>query len=216
MKGFANEDHNQRMHIASLRLALIGTWLLVIVVLLVHFWGLRHLKVEIPPDLRSGATVEVGKTYPPTAYNFAYVVWQQLYLWREDGDREYLANIQRLSPYLTPRCGAELRADHTRRRSGGALNELANRSRNMIPVGIQIYTPEKVRVLGPGLFEVTLDFQVYETHRGVPVKDDLFLRYRLRVVEHDVDSELNPWGIALDCHGRRPEPIPPSQRKERP
>lgn len=208
MNRFANEEHNQRMHIASLRLALVGTWLLIVIGLLIHFWGLRHLKVEIPPDLRNGATVEVGRTYPPTAYNFAYVVWQQLYTWRDDGDGEYLANITKLSPYLTPGCKADLRADHTRRRSGGALNELANRSRNMIPVGSSTYLPERVRQLGPGLFEVALDFQVYETHRGVAVKDDLYLRYHLRVVEYDVDSELNPWGIALDCHQRRPEAIP--------
>lgn len=206
---FPNADHAQRYHIATLRLALIGTWFIMLALLAVHLWGLRHLKVEVPPDLRDGAIVEVGRTYPHTAWEFAYVVWQQINLWRENGDVEYAANLRSFAPYLTPRCVADLQDDYRRRRSGGALNELSHRARSLIPVGARTYRSDDVVVLAPGAFEVALDFQVYETQRGVPVKDDLYLRYYLRVVDYDTDSQHNPWGIALDCHNRSPEVIDP-------
>ena len=50
-----------------------------------------------------------------------------------------------------------------------------------------------------------LDVNVTESINGHPVKD-VMLRYPMRVVRFDVDKEVNPWGLALDCDdSMRPE-----------
>ena len=200
---YPNADHNLLEHIASLRLTLAGLLLLSLFLT----WALLRAqgvqKVEIPPDVRNGAVVQLGQTQPFTAYDFAYVVWQQLNLWREDGATDYRTNLGMMRPYLTPACYAELDADRRERASHG---ELQFRTRSLQPVGPSAYLPARVRVLGPDAWEVTLDFLVSEQVRGQTIKDAP-VRYRLQVVTWDRDTEQNPWGLALDCFTQPPERI---------
>ena len=53
---------------------------------------------------------------------------------------------------------------------------------------------------------VGLDLHVQETYRGERVKDRL-IHFPVSVVTYDVDPELNPWGLALDCYAAAPRRI---------
>ncbi len=48
---------------------------------------------------------------------------------------------------------------------------------------------------------------IEETVLGERVKDPAPSPTRLRVVRYDVDRELNPWGLALDCLAGTPRVI---------
>jgi len=53
---------------------------------------------------------------------------------------------------------------------------------------------------------VILDFELVETLKGEDIKR-LYLRYPIRVVRYDVDSEDNKWGLAIDGYIEEPKEI---------
>lgn len=194
MKGhFLNADHNFLSHVLSLRLGVGALALLLLLSLGLNWYLALTQTVSIPPDLRSAATRELGRTYPHDAWEFALVVWQQLYHWERDGKREYSDNIRKLAPYLTQRCRRTLREDHGERLASG---ELQGRTRALQQLGG--YLPSAVVPLGGGAWRVTLEFRVRDTVNGVPIKEPV-IRYPIRVVERAEDTERNPWNLQVDC-----------------
>ena len=79
----------------------------------------------------------------------------------------------------------------------GKNGELAGRVRSLQEMPGHGYEEGRVRPLGNGAWVVTLDFQVGEYVRGVPVKT-VAVSYPLRVVRREGDPARNPWGLALD------------------
>ncbi|GAB6040906.1 PFL_4703 family integrating conjugative element protein [Endothiovibrio diazotrophicus] len=202
MKGpFLNADHNRLAHVATLRVVAGGLALLLALSLFLNTYLTRTQTVSLPPDLRNGATRELGRTYPHDAWAFALVVWQQLYHWGEDGRREYAANIRTLAPYLTERCQRTLREDHGERLAAG---ELQGRTRALQQ--LSAYAPEAVTPVGGGTWRVTLEFRVRDTVNGVPIKEPV-IRYPIRVVERAEDSERNPWNLQVDCLFAAPQRV---------
>jgi hypothetical protein len=59
------------------------------------------------------------------------------------------------------------------------------------------YEERRVDVLKEGVWVVWLDLDLYESVKGMTVKQTA-IRYPLRVVRYAVDLEANPWGLALD------------------
>ena len=181
-------------------------WLCLILLAVMAFamWGWksapRHLTAHIPPDLRNGATINVGSAPDvpdTTAYTFAFYIWQQLNRWQGDGAKDYGAQIYAMQNYLTPACREQLVADMNMRSGAG---ELFRRTRSVMEIPGLGYTHERVVVLGGSSWKVLLDAQVQETQNGVPIKDT-YIRYPLRVVRYDIDREANPWQLAIDCFG---------------
>ena len=50
------------------------------------------------------------------------------------------------------------------------------------------------------------DAVIEETVAGMEVKHTR-IRYPLRIVRYDVDRELNPWGLAIDCFAEAPSKL---------
>lgn len=164
---------------------------------------------HIPPDLSSGATVRLGavpEVQPANVYLFGFHVLQQLNRWPEDGAKDYGARIHALQNYLTPACRARLRDDLDAK---ARRSELSRRTRALQEIPGYGYAANRVLDHGGG-WTVLIDAQLTETTNGVPVKDT-FIRYPLHVVRYDVDRELNPWQLALNCYGgREPERLAPA------
>lgn len=191
------EIDNVRAHLRSLW-AVIALQALIIAALW-YGWAQapRHLAVHIPPDLRSGAVLNVDEVPPANVYAFAFYIFQQLNRWPEDGAQDYGRAIFRVSPYLTPRYRANLLTDLEQK---GRQGELAYRVRGMQGIPGRGYEERRVDVLGEDAWIVWLDLDLLESVKGMTVKRTA-IRYPLRIVRYAVDPEVNPWGLALDGFG---------------
>lgn len=194
MRRYRLEIDNVRAHLRSLW-AVIG--LQVVVILALWFgWSQApsHLRVHIPPDLRSGAVLGTEDVSAANVYAFAFYIFQQLNRWPDDGATDYGQAIFRVSPYLTPRYRNDLIADMELKAKRG---ELAYRVRGVQQVPGHGYEERRVDVLSPNVWVVWLDLDLLESVKGMTVKRTT-IRYPVRVVRQAVDPEANPWGLALD------------------
>jgi integrating conjugative element protein (TIGR03746 family) len=64
----------------------------------------------------------------------------------------------------------------------------------------------RVKVVSNSDWVVTLDVNADEYHGTEQVKRAL-VRYPIKVVRQDLDPELNPFGLALDCYDGTPQRI---------
>lgn len=156
--------------------------------------ALETRRVHIPPDLSNGATVALDEVPKPNVYAFAYRIFQQLNYWPDNGEEDYGKEIYALQNMLTPTFLDRLKADLHARGQGGELRSRIRFVQEMFGHG---YSEDRVKVIAPGVWVVTLDLSVVEYVKGMKVKD-LVARYPIRVVRHDVSIEQNPWGLALD------------------
>ncbi|MCY3810307.1 MAG: TIGR03746 family integrating conjugative element protein [Gammaproteobacteria bacterium] len=163
----------------------------------------NDLRIHIPPDLSAGATVRPDAPAPPHVYTFGLYIWQQLYRWPNDGAREYPAKLDALVHFLTPACRQDRLDDFAER---NARRELAGRQRAVWEIPGRGYAVERVFDEGGGSWVVSLDLMIEETVLGERVKSPA-VAYPVRVVRYDVDRELNPWGLALDCLAGVPRAI---------
>ena len=153
------------------------------------------LRIHIPPDLTAGAMVAPDAPARPHIYTFALYIWQQLYRWPSDGAREYRAKLDALVHFLTPACRQDRLDDYAER---NGRRELAGRQRAVWEIPGRRYAAARVFDEGGGSWVVSLDLMIEETVLGERVKSRA-VAYPVRVVRYDVDRELNPWGLALDC-----------------
>jgi len=181
-------------HIGTLRL----TAGLLAVSLLLALWGwhaaTRSVRFHVPPDLRYGGIFRSDRVPAPSVYTFAGYIWQQANRWRENGARDYPAQLATLKPFLTPRFYTFLQADAQRKHKRG---ELAWRTREISPLHPTAFDDAWVVHPSQDQWVVQLDVRLKEHMNGASVKD-IAVQYRIRVVTYDVDPELNPWGLALD------------------
>ena len=194
MRRYRNEIDNVRAHLHSLWVVISLQF--VVMVALWFGWSQapQQLTVHVPPDLRSGTTLSVDEVPASNVYTFAFYIFQQLNRWPEDGAKDYGKAIFRISPYVTPRYQAKLMADLELK---GRQGELAYRVRGVQEIAGHGYAERRVDVLAPGVWVVWLDLDLLESVKGMTVKKTA-IRYPLRVVNLSVDSEANPWGLALD------------------
>ena len=194
MRRYRLEIDNVRSHLRSLWIV-IGLLVLIILGLWIG-WSQcpSHLRVHLPPDLRSGAVLAATEVPAANVYAFAFYIFQQLNRWPENGAADYGTAIFRISPYLTPRYRDELVADMELKARRG---ELAYRVRGVHEVSGHGYEERRVDVLSPDIWVVWLDLDLLESVRGMPVKQTT-IRYPIRVVRQAIDPETNPWGLALD------------------
>lgn len=190
-------------HIFTLRL-FIGVMLMIIAALWFGWHNApKNLTVHNPPDLRAGSTRPWWEVPPGQVYAFSFYIFQQLNRWPTNGDEDYQRNLSALSAYLTPACHASLTQDYQRRKDGG---ELRDRVRGVYEIPGRGFQPRRVQILDRDRWTVTLDLTVDEYYRSEPVKRAL-VRYPLSVVRFDMDSEKNPWGLALDCFAEPPQKL---------
>ena len=208
MRRYRHAIDNVRAHLRSLWVV-IGFQALVILGLWFG-WSQspQHLRVHVPPDLRSGANLSVNEIPPANVYAFAFYIFQQLNRWPENGATDYGQAIFRVSPYVTPRYRTDLIAEMERKAKGG---ELAYRVRGMHEVAGHGYEERRVDVLAANVWVVWLDLDLLESVKGMTVKQTT-IRYPLRVVRLAIDPESNPWGLALDgFEGEGPRRLLPEE-----
>lgn len=200
---YRGEVDNLKSHITTLR---------VVAGILVFFcalfwWSAKEAKevqrVHIPPDLRSGSTVQINEIPPTTAYSFALSIFQYLNTWMEDGSSDYPTRVNELRGYLTPSYMEWLQRDIMKRTQRG---ELLGRTRTVTPINKTAYDQRRVDIINKDNFVVWLDLRIKETHKGTQVKT-VDIRYPLKVTRSDVPLDFNPWGMKLDGYRGSPTRI---------
>lgn len=160
-------------------------------------WGWKtspeFIKIDIPPDLRSGSTRGIQERHPFNIYAFGLYIWQQMNNWPVEGLKDYPSRINSLACYLTPRFKAELERDYELRLKRHELN----RTRAIQEMPDRPYNPKRVFIESNSSWISYYDVSVSEDFRGETVKD-VFIRYPIRITRWDVDPECNMWGLALD------------------
>lgn len=183
-------------HVYTLRCVVIV--LLVAVVAL--WWRMAELeetrRLYIPPDLTQGLLTNFDAVPAPTIYTFAYYIFQQLNRWQSDGEKDYPQKIYQLQGFLTPGCRSALETDMNEKHK---LGELRQRARTIQEIPGHSYSKARVAIETRSSWKIWLDVNLVESIGGHPVKN-VMLRYPLKVVRFDVDKEVNPWGLALDCN----------------
>lgn len=180
-------------HVFTLRMII----LILFAVIAYALWGWskapERIKVDIPPDLRTGSARGIEERHPYNVYGFGLYIWQQMNNWPSSGDTDYKANIAALSCYITPRFKADLERDYENKARRSELR----RTRALQEMFDRPYEPKRVWVESGDSWVSYYDVSIKETYRGETVKD-IYVRYPIRVVRWDTNSECNPWGLALD------------------
>lgn len=222
MSRFKNEVMHLQSHVKTLRMCSGGLLVLVLMASAGWWHAPSDLTVHVPPDLRSGSTRKWWEVPPESVYAFTFYIFQQLNRWPTDGEEDYSRNLKSLSAYLTPGCHSYLQADYEQRRRSG---ELRKRVRGLYEIPGRGYGDDpdtRVKVVSNRDWVVTLDINADEYHGTEQVKRAL-VRYPIKVVRLDIDPELNPFGLALDCYDGAPQRIsapattsPTNRNSERP
>ena len=168
----------------------------------------EHIKIDIPPDLRSGSTRGIQERHPFNVYAFGYYIFQQMNNWSVEGVEDYKKQINRLSCYITPRFKGELERDYEQRLKRHELN----RTRALQEMPDRPYTDKRVYVESGDSWVAFYDVNIKETFRSEIVKD-IFVRYPVRIVRWDVDPECNLWGLALDGFYKNPKRLEGNQQE---
>lgn len=194
-------------HIFSLRLliAILSVGLLYSI----HGWkqAPERIKIDIPPDLRSGSTRGIQERHPYNVYAFGYYIFQQLNNWPVEGLSDYKKRIETLSCYLTPGFKGELLRDYDQRLGRYELN----RTRAIQEMPDRGYSDKRVYIETSEAWVAYFDVNIKETFREETVKD-IFVRYPVRIVRWDVDPECNLWGLALDGFYDKPGRLESSEQ----
>ncbi len=186
-------------HIITLRLVILI--LAAISVYAITGWKAapERIKIDIPPDLRSGSTRGIDERHPFNVYAFGYYIFQQMNNWPVEGVKDYKERIHQLSCYLTPSFKGWLERDYERRIKRHELS----RTRSFQEMPERPYEPNRVYKESSDRWVTFFDVNVKETFRAETVKD-IFVRFPVRVVSWDVNPECNMWGLALDGFYQNP------------
>ena len=202
MSRYDNLVHTKDTLIRMLLGAVVTLALLLALALVGWARAPSAITLYYPPDLSTGGQQRLGEIPKANIYSFAFYIFQQLNRWPENGGQDFGERIYALQHYLTPACRTQLAEDMNVKAQRG---ELARRTRALQEIPGYGYAANRVIPHGAGSWTVLVDAQLTETTNGVPVKDT-YIRYPLHVVRYDVDRELNPWQLALNCYGgREPE-----------
>jgi integrating conjugative element protein (TIGR03746 family) len=180
-------------HIWTLRIVII----IIAVALIYAIAGWKaapeNIKIDIPPDLRSGSTRGIKERHPYNVYAFGYYIFQQMNNWPVEGMKDYKERINALSCYITPSYKGWLERDYDRRLKRHELS----RTRSIQEMPERAYTSKRVYKESPDRWVTFFDTNIKETFHSETVKD-IFVRFPVRVVRWDVNPECNMWGLALD------------------
>lgn len=195
-------------HILTLRLIILILVAALFTAMLGWKQSPEHLKIDIPPDLRSGSTRGIKERHPFNIYAFGYYIFQQLNHWPVEGVEDYKKQIARLSCYLTPEFRGVLERDYENK----AKRHELSRTRALQEMPERPYTDKRVFVESATTWVSFYDVNIKETFRAEVVKD-IFVRYPVRVISWDVDPECNLWGLALDGFYRPPRRLEGDQQE---
>lgn len=203
MSQYNNLVHAKDHTIKLMGYGLVGLTLMLCLTVVGWMQAPSQITLHYPPDLSAGASQGVGEIPKANLYSFAFYIFQQLNRWPSDGREDYFDRIHSLKNYLTPACFAERLEDYDLRKNN---NELSGRARAVWEIPGRGFSFGRVKTTSSKSWVVGLDFHVQETFRGEKVKDRL-IHFPLKVVSYEVDPQLNPWGLAIDCYATNPRVI---------
>ncbi len=167
MSRFRHAVKDRDQHIQTLRIACAVLAFFLLFTCAGWMLAPSKLTVHNPPDLRTGSTRPWWEVPPPTVYSFAFYIFQQLNAWPKNGEVDYSAKINALSPYLTPSCQDFLKADAKKR---GDAGELTDRVRVVYEVPGRGYQSQSVTVQDRDHWIARLDVVADEYFHAEPVK----------------------------------------------
>ncbi|MBD3611513.1 MAG: DUF2895 family protein [Hydrogenovibrio crunogenus] len=201
---------NDLSHINTMRFV-IGALILTLTISLgINFIQAQEpeaQRLSLPPELRYGATLTTGKINVWEIYNFTGAIYQQLNLWLDNGETEYIDNIKKYNSYFSSRFIAQKYRDYEQKK---ARLELKDRQRAISPLGnytekdhCGAYHDSCVKNLGNGRWKVWLDVNLREWTQAnkdsLPYElKNLKLRIPFLVIYDDTNTEYNPWGLKID------------------
>lgn len=189
---------------------LVGAFAVIVLLLLLIHQARQNVRVDVRPGLSSRVVVSEGQMPAENAFSFALIVFQQMNRWREDGARDYPAQIERVRAFLTDRYKGQALADADRRKKSG---ELQYRTRHVaLPPEIS-FKSDRVKKISDSLWIVYLDLDLQETVRGQVVKTPV-IRYPVRVIAADVDPQYNPYGLLIDGFAEEPRRLADDELKQ--
>lgn len=203
MSKYNNLVHAKDAMIRMMAIALGALSLFLVLALLGWMRSPSDIRLHYPPDLREGAALGLNEVPVQSVYTFTYYMFQQLNRWPNDGAKDYFNRIHTFKDFMTPVCFQEKLSDYEARNKSGSL---LGRERAVWEIPGRGFSHKRVKQISGDTWTVGLDLHVQETHRGETVKDRL-IHYPLRVVRYNVDPELNPFGLALDCYVSKPRVI---------
>lgn len=158
--------------------------------------------IRLEPDLRAGTVRNAWEVPPAFVYSFALTIVQKVNNWQENGSTDYSQNIMKLQNYITPSCRGFLMDDFADKKSSG---QLQNRKRIMMEMsGVGFNEINHTKITSRGRWDVNLSLNVREFIGDRLVKNkDVF--WPVKVVEFNIDPELNTQGLALDCFSDQPK-----------
>lgn len=193
MNRYHSAEANLVAHIKSLKLIVVGLFSICLLLTAAVFWVAREHRLSLPPELRFGAKLTTGAIEPHEIYLFAGSVYQQIYLWLEDGSKEFADNIRRLRYLITDDFYRYLMRKNSELAKRG---ELKGRKRNLQSAAV--YKRSSVKQTAQNAWLVQLDLILNESLNGIRIKDGIAIREHIPVVYKDINSAYNPWGLLLD------------------
>jgi integrating conjugative element protein (TIGR03746 family) len=197
---FRNKIKQENSHVFTLQMALAGSFVIIVFLMLLYRNALSEQLFRVPPDLRQGAVMRANDVAAPTVYSYTYYIMQQLNNWPKSGDVDFADRIYYLQAFLTPSFREDMTNELEKKSSKG---ELRLRVRKIQEIVGHNYTEERVKIESDNSWVVWLDVEITETVYGKPVKT-VYVRYPIRVVRYDVDPEQNPWGLAISEYASQP------------
>jgi len=155
----------------------------------------RHLRITIPPDLRTGAIVRPGEFQAAQVFAFAQMYLLALNRWEENGQEDYPNRIEELQAYFTPNYRDELIASMNRKMNRGELEK--RRRYALVLEDYKEYRVDHVTSLGDGSWRVEMALEIVEKVSTLEAKR-VKIFYPLHVVRINIDPAKNIWGLALD------------------
>lgn len=200
---YQSQEANLVAHIKTLRIVAFSCMAICFVLVLCIFWVAREHRLSLPPELRFGAKLLSESIEPHEIYLFAGSVYQQIYLWMEDGFEEFEKNIHRVRYLITDDFYKFLLDKHAQLEKHG---ELRGRKRNL--QAANVYQPEFVTRQSRNEWLVQLNLILNESLNGIKIKDQVVIQEYLPVIYKDINSAYNPWGLLLDTPSRQPRRMP--------
>lgn len=203
MSKYLNLDVARRAHIATLYLFIV-----IMFIVSAGLWdgwktASQNIRVTIPPDPRTGVTVDANTFHPAFVFDFAMMTMRTLYRWENTGEKDYGKKIENLQYRFTPAYHEYLKRDMNIKYENG---ELKDRTRFTMEIpGSSLYQDHLVTVLQDGSWIVTINLEIVERVASIEAKR-VKISYPLHVMRMNIDPELNVYGLAINGYpsGQRP------------
>ena len=203
---FQNALENARVSIKILLIALCFSFIINLCLMLGWHRSQQKIEVYIPPQIpTTGLVQKANEVLPTTVYSFAYYIWQSINYWPQNGAEDYKKSIEQFSAFLTPRFKNFLIKDYNERFNQGELQE---RLRNLQGLNGTAFEAKDVEYIGHDTWLVHLHLRLNE-HMNMNANQvkDVAIDYTLRIVRYEVNSKINPWGLAIDGFVTNPQRI---------